>query len=68
MSSRADLDQTVKQVDCVNTVHLTGVDTPMVAGLGGLDPLITRDPELGSIFMNALPVEIIEFDAGHTIR
>jgi NAD(P)-dependent dehydrogenase (short-subunit alcohol dehydrogenase family) len=44
----------------VNTVHPTGVDTPMVAGLGGLEPLITRDPELGSIFQNTLPVEIVE--------
>jgi len=42
----------------VNTVHPTGVDTPMVAGLGGLDTLIGRDPNLGPIFMNALPVEI----------
>jgi SDR family mycofactocin-dependent oxidoreductase len=44
----------------VNTVHPTGVDTPMVAGLGGLEPLLTRDPELGSIFVNTLPVEIVE--------
>jgi SDR family mycofactocin-dependent oxidoreductase len=44
----------------VNTVHPTGVDTPMVAGLGGLDPLLQRDPNLGPIFMNTLPVEIVE--------
>jgi SDR family mycofactocin-dependent oxidoreductase len=44
----------------VNTVHPTGVDTPMVAGLGGLDPLITKDPELGSIFVNTFPIEIVE--------
>jgi SDR family mycofactocin-dependent oxidoreductase len=44
----------------VNTVHPTGVDTPMVAGLGGLEPLLTRDPDLGSIFVNTLPVEIVE--------
>jgi SDR family mycofactocin-dependent oxidoreductase len=44
----------------VNTVHPTGVDTPMVAGLGGLDPLINREPELGSIFVNTYPVEIVE--------
>jgi SDR family mycofactocin-dependent oxidoreductase len=41
----------------VNTVHPTGVDTPMVAGLGGLDSLIGKDPNLGPIFMNTLPVE-----------
>ena len=44
----------------VNTVHPTGVDTPMVAGLGGLDPLLQRDPNLGPIFMNTYPVEIVE--------
>jgi SDR family mycofactocin-dependent oxidoreductase len=44
----------------VNTVHPTGVDTPMVEGLGGLEPLIGRDPELGPIFMNTYPIEIVE--------
>jgi len=44
----------------VNTVHPTGVDTPMVTGLGGLDPLLNRDPDLGPIFMNTFPVEIVE--------
>jgi SDR family mycofactocin-dependent oxidoreductase len=44
----------------VNTVHPTGVDTPMLAGLGGLDPLINRDPNLGPIFMNTFPVEVVE--------
>jgi SDR family mycofactocin-dependent oxidoreductase len=43
----------------VNTVHPTGVDTPMLAGLGGLEPLIGRDPNLGPIFMNTLPVESV---------
>ena len=32
----------------VNTVHPTGVDTPMGTGLGDLEPLIGRDPSLGS--------------------
>ena len=41
----------------VNTVHPTGVDTPMGTGLGGLNPLIERDPNLGPIYMNTLPVE-----------
>ncbi|MCU1659207.1 MAG: short-chain dehydrogenase/reductase [Pseudonocardiales bacterium] len=44
----------------VNTVHPTGVDTPMLDGLGGLDPLLGRDPNLGPIFMNTLPVEIVD--------
>ncbi len=42
----------------VNTVHPTGVNTPMGDGLGGLNPLIERDPNLGPIFMNTLPVEM----------
>jgi SDR family mycofactocin-dependent oxidoreductase len=44
----------------VNTVHPTGVDTPMGNGLGGLEPLINRDPALGPIYMNTLPVEIVD--------
>jgi SDR family mycofactocin-dependent oxidoreductase len=44
----------------VNTVHPTGVNTPMVAGLGGLDSLIGRDPNLGPIYMNTLPIESVE--------
>ncbi len=44
----------------VNTVHPTGVDTPMGAGLGGLEALLTRDPNLGPIFMNTLPVEKVD--------
>jgi SDR family mycofactocin-dependent oxidoreductase len=44
----------------VNTVHPTGVDTPMGNGLGGLEPLINRDPNLGPIYMNTLPVEVVD--------
>ena len=44
----------------VNTIHPTGVDTPMGTGLGGLESLITKDPNLGSIFVNTLPVEITQ--------
>jgi SDR family mycofactocin-dependent oxidoreductase len=44
----------------VNTVHPTGVDTPMGTGLGGLDALITKDPNLGPIFMNTYPIEIVQ--------
>ena len=51
----------------VNTVHPTGVNTPMGEGLGGLNPLIERDPNLGPIFMNTLPVETRR-GAGHQQR
>jgi SDR family mycofactocin-dependent oxidoreductase len=44
----------------VNTVHPTGVDTPMGTGLGGIEPLIGKDANLGPIFMNTLPVEIVD--------
>jgi SDR family mycofactocin-dependent oxidoreductase len=44
----------------VNTVHPTGVDTPMGAGLGGLESLLSRDENLGPIFMNTLPVESVD--------
>jgi SDR family mycofactocin-dependent oxidoreductase len=44
----------------VNTVHPTGVQTPMGEGLGGLESLIGRDPNLGPIFMNTLPVQNVE--------
>jgi SDR family mycofactocin-dependent oxidoreductase len=44
----------------VNTVHPTGVETPMLEGLGGLDPLITRDPNLGGIFVNTYPIEMVQ--------
>jgi SDR family mycofactocin-dependent oxidoreductase len=44
----------------VNTVHPTGVDTPMGSGLGGIDALINGDPNLGPIYMNTLPVETVD--------
>ncbi len=44
----------------VNTVHPTGVVTPMADGLGGLGALIERDPQLGPIFMNSLPIESVD--------
>jgi NAD(P)-dependent dehydrogenase (short-subunit alcohol dehydrogenase family) len=31
-----------------------------VAGLGGLEPLLGRDANLGPIFMNTLPVETVD--------
>jgi NAD(P)-dependent dehydrogenase (short-subunit alcohol dehydrogenase family) len=44
----------------VNTVHPTGVSTPMADGLGGLEALIGRDPNLGPIYMNTLPIESLD--------
>jgi SDR family mycofactocin-dependent oxidoreductase len=44
----------------VNSVHPTGVNTPMHVALGGLDALITKDQKLGPIFMNTYPVEAVE--------
>jgi len=44
----------------VNTVHPTGVATPMGTGLGALESLLAKDEQLGPIFMNTLPVEIVE--------
>ncbi len=43
----------------VNSVHPTGVDTPMLAGLGGLGQLITDSPDTGSVFLNSLPVDLV---------
>ena len=44
----------------VNTVHPTGVDTPMGTDLPGLEPLREQDQNLAPIFVNTLPVEIVE--------
>ena len=44
----------------VNTVHPSGVDTPMVAGLETLKPFLSRNPGLGAIFSNALPAEALD--------
>jgi len=44
----------------VNTVHPTGVNTPMGAGLANLDSLIGKNANLGPIFLNALPVDMVE--------
>jgi quinol monooxygenase YgiN len=44
----------------VNSVHPTGVNTPMGTSLGALYSLLARDPNLGPIYMNALAVDPIE--------
>jgi SDR family mycofactocin-dependent oxidoreductase len=46
----------------VNTVHPTGVDTPMLAGMGPLTERIAAQPDVGSIFLNSLPVEVVAAD------
>ena len=45
----------------VNTIHPTGVDTPLGHGLiPSMERLIADVPELGSIFVNTLPVNITQ--------
>jgi SDR family mycofactocin-dependent oxidoreductase len=58
--SRTMANELAKHRIRVNTVHPTGVDTPMGTGLGGLESLLGKDPNLGPIFMNTLPVEIVQ--------
>jgi SDR family mycofactocin-dependent oxidoreductase len=41
----------------VNSIHPTGVMTPMAAGLSGMMPLIERHPRLGPLHMNTLDVQ-----------
>jgi SDR family mycofactocin-dependent oxidoreductase len=43
----------------VNSIHPTGVDTPMLVGLGGLTERIEASPDTGSIFLNSLPVTVV---------
>jgi SDR family mycofactocin-dependent oxidoreductase len=43
----------------VNSVHPTGVDTPMLVGMNGLTERIEASPETGSIFLNSLPVDVL---------
>ena len=43
----------------VNTVHPTGVNTPMVVN-DAVQELFRRDPTLGQAMMNALPVSVVE--------
>ncbi len=43
----------------VNSVHPTGVDTPMLVGMAGLPERIESNPDVRSIFLNSLPVDVI---------
>ncbi len=44
----------------VNTIHPTGVQTPLLEGLHAMSSLIEEHPDLGPILMNSLPVESVE--------
>jgi SDR family mycofactocin-dependent oxidoreductase len=44
----------------VNSIHPTGVNTPMLVGLSGLTQHIEDSPDTGSIFLNSLPVDLIQ--------
>jgi len=41
-------------------VHPAGVDTPMVTGPESIEPFVSRNPELGPIFTNGLPVDALD--------
>jgi SDR family mycofactocin-dependent oxidoreductase len=43
----------------VNSIHPTGVDTPMLVGLSGLTERIESDPRTGSLYLNSLPVDVL---------
>jgi SDR family mycofactocin-dependent oxidoreductase len=44
----------------VNTVHPAGVDTPMISGGETIEPFVSRSPELGAIFTNAMSVDALD--------
>ena len=44
----------------VNTLHPTGVDTPMLDGMVGLTARLEASPELGPLFHNSLPVDLLQ--------
>jgi SDR family mycofactocin-dependent oxidoreductase len=46
----------------VNSLHPTGVDTPMLNAMGGLTERIADDPQVGSLFKNSLPVDLVTSD------
>jgi SDR family mycofactocin-dependent oxidoreductase len=44
----------------VNSLHPTGVDTPMLVGMVGLTDRLEASPELGPLFHNSLPVDLLQ--------
>jgi len=44
----------------VNSLHPTGVDTPMLNGMVGLTERIEASPDVSSLFLNSLPVELVQ--------
>jgi SDR family mycofactocin-dependent oxidoreductase len=46
----------------VNLLNPTGVDTPLLAGFGGLPGLLERNPHQAPCFINALEVEFVDPD------
>ena len=44
----------------VNSLHPTGVDTPMLVGMVGLTDRLEVNPELGPLFHNSLPVDLLQ--------
>jgi NAD(P)-dependent dehydrogenase (short-subunit alcohol dehydrogenase family) len=46
----------------VNSLHPTGVDTPMLNAMGGLTERIAGDPRVGALFHNSLPVDLVTSD------
>jgi len=58
--SRSMANELAKHRIRVNTVHPTSVDTPMVTGLGGMEAILGKEPELGPLFVNTFPIELVE--------
>ena len=46
----------------VNSLHPTGVDTPMLNGMVGLTERIEASPDVGALFRNSLPVDLVRPD------
>ncbi|MGD9996833.1 MAG: mycofactocin-coupled SDR family oxidoreductase [Ilumatobacteraceae bacterium] len=57
---RALANELARHMIRVNSIHPTGVETPMGLGLGHMNDLIADAPELGPIFTNALPITITQ--------
>ncbi len=52
----------------VNSLHPTGVDTPMLNAMTGLTERIEASPDVGSLFLNSLPVDLVRAeDVSHAV-